>query len=145
MGHLHLLAITLAVCLHFVSAFQIPLILRPPDVSPSLTRMGAELGSRLSNNSLVYISKDLDSRDHTERWSTAAEGDVLIVVVPTCEKDVATAVKFANQVNLPFLAINRGHGSVSALGTFRNGILIKLNNLTSIDIAADGKSAVLGG
>lgn len=107
--------------------------------------MGAELGSRLSNNSLVYISKDLDSRDHTERWSTAAEGDVLIVVVPTCEKDVATAVKFANQVNLPFLAINRGHGSVSALGTFRNGILIKLNNLTSIDIAADGKSAVLGG
>ncbi|KAL9012906.1 MAG: hypothetical protein Q9173_002371, partial [Seirophora scorigena] len=48
-------------------------------------------------------------------------------------------------MNLPFLAINRGHGSVSALGSFRNGVLIKLNNLVSIDVAADGKSAVLGG
>lgn len=48
-------------------------------------------------------------------------------------------------MNLPFLAINRGHGSVSALGTFTNGVLIKLNNLVSIDIADDGKSAVLGG
>ncbi|KAL8892049.1 MAG: hypothetical protein Q9192_005663 [Flavoplaca navasiana] len=54
-------------------------------------------------------------------------------------------VKFANRINLPFLAINRGHGSVSALGTFKHGVLIKLDNLTSIDIAADGKSAVLGG
>lgn len=54
-------------------------------------------------------------------------------------------MKFANQMSLPFLAINRGHGSVSALGTFRNGVLIKLNKLTGIDIAADGKSAVLGG
>ncbi|KAL8709491.1 MAG: hypothetical protein Q9220_005733 [cf. Caloplaca sp. 1 TL-2023] len=48
-------------------------------------------------------------------------------------------------MNLPFLAVNRGHGSVSALGTFRDGILIKLNKLVSIDIAADGKSAILGG
>ncbi|KAL9025196.1 MAG: hypothetical protein Q9180_007712, partial [Flavoplaca navasiana] len=54
-------------------------------------------------------------------------------------------VKFANRINLPFLAINRGHGSVSALGTFKYGVLIKLDNLTSIDIAADGESAVLGG
>lgn len=59
--------------------------------------------------------------------------------------DSSTQVKFANQMNLPFLAINRGHGSVSALGTFKHGVLIKLANLTSIDIAADGKSAVLGG
>ncbi|KAL8958991.1 MAG: hypothetical protein Q9183_005724, partial [Haloplaca sp. 2 TL-2023] len=54
-------------------------------------------------------------------------------------------VKFANQLDLPFLAINRGHGSVSALGTFKHGVLIKLDNLTSIDVATDGKSAVLGG
>ncbi|KAI4180354.1 MAG: hypothetical protein L6R41_007284 [Letrouitia leprolyta] len=106
--------------------------------------MRAEFGSQLCKNSTLYVS-DSDSRSHTERWSTAAEGDVLIIVVPACEKDVATAVKFANQVNLPFLAINRGHGSVSALGTFRNGVLIKLNKLVSIDIATDGKSALLGG
>ncbi|KAL8951392.1 MAG: hypothetical protein Q9222_002642 [Ikaeria aurantiellina] len=107
--------------------------------------MQAELGSQLCKNSSVYISNKPGSRDHTERWSTAAEGEVLLVVVPACEKDVARVVKFANRMGLPFLAINRGHGSVSALGTFRSGILIKLNNLVSIDVAADGKSAVLGG
>ncbi|KAL8882006.1 MAG: hypothetical protein Q9198_000914 [Flavoplaca austrocitrina] len=107
--------------------------------------MRAELGSQLCEGSSVYISNNPDSRQHTERWSTAAEGEVLIVVAPTCVKDVARAVKFANRINVPFLAINRGHGSVSALGTFKHGVLIKLDNLTSIDIAADGKSAVLGG
>ncbi|KAL9636393.1 MAG: hypothetical protein Q9204_002274 [Flavoplaca sp. TL-2023a] len=91
--------------------------------------MRAELGSQLCEDSSVYISNNPDSRQHTERWSTAAEGDV----------------KFANRINLPFLAINRGHGSVSALGTFKHGVLIKLDNLTSIDVAANGKSAVLGG
>ncbi|KAI4093259.1 MAG: hypothetical protein LQ339_007737 [Xanthoria mediterranea] len=138
-------ATALAVCLHYVSAFQTPLMLRPHDISPSLSRMQAELGSQLCKGSSVYLSNYLGSRDHTERWSTAAEGDVMLVVAPTCEKDVATVVKLTNQIGLPFLAINRGHGSVSALGTIRNGVLIKLNNLVSVDIAPDGKSAVLGG
>lgn len=53
--------------------------------------MRAEFGSQLCKNSTLYVS-DSDSRSHTERWSTAAEGDVLIIVVPACEKDVATAV-----------------------------------------------------
>ncbi|KAL8646739.1 MAG: hypothetical protein Q9226_006733 [Calogaya cf. arnoldii] len=107
--------------------------------------MQAVLGSRLSESSLVYISNNPGTRNHTERWSTAAEGELLIVVTPTSEKDVARAVRFANQMGLPFLAINRGHGSVSALGTMRNGVLIKLDSLTSIEIAADGNTAVLGG
>ena len=54
-------------------------------------------------------------------------------------------VKFANLVDLPFLAINRGHGSAGALGTIKNGFLIRLDNLDTIDIAADGKSATMGG
>ncbi|KAI4090478.1 MAG: hypothetical protein LQ344_004702 [Seirophora lacunosa] len=145
MRYLHFLTTALAVHLPFVSAIQKPLGLRAHDISPSLSRMQAELGSQLCQNSLVYISNRPGFRDHTERWSTAAEGDVLIVVTPSCKEDVAKAVKFANRMNLPFLAINRGHGSVSALGTFTNGVLIKLNNLVSIDIADDGKSAVLGG
>lgn len=85
-------ATALAVCLHYVSAFQTPLMLRPHDISPSLSRMQAELGSQLCKGSSVYLSNYLGSRDHTERWSTAAEGDVMLVVAPTCEKDVATVV-----------------------------------------------------
>ncbi|KAL8871121.1 MAG: hypothetical protein Q9174_002982 [Haloplaca sp. 1 TL-2023] len=101
--------------------------------------MHAELGSQLCEGSSVYVSGTTDSRPHTERWSTAVEGEVLIIVTATCAGDVARAI------DLPFLAINRGHGSVSALGTFKHGVLIKMDNLTSIDIAVDGRSAVLGG
>ena len=54
--------------------------------------MRAELGSQLCEGSSVYISNSPDSRQHTERWSTAAEGDVLIVVTPSCVEDVARAV-----------------------------------------------------
>ena len=38
--------------------------------------------------------------------------------------DTRIQVKFANLVNLPFLAINRGHGSTTTLGTIKHGILI---------------------
>ena len=54
-------------------------------------------------------------------------------------------VKFASSVDLPFLAINQGHGSAIALGTIKNGLLIRLDNFDSIDIAADGRSARMGG
>ena len=54
-------------------------------------------------------------------------------------------VKFANLVDIPFLAINRGHGSAGALGTIKNGLLIRLDNLDAIHIAADGNSATMGG
>lgn len=87
-----LFATALVSYLYLVSTFQTPLGLRAQDLSPSVSRMQAELGSELCHNSAIYISNNSDSRVHTERWSTAAEGDVLIVVVPTCEKDVASAV-----------------------------------------------------
>ena len=87
-----LFATAFAVCLHFVSALKTPLTLRAHDVSPSLSQMQAVLGTRLSKSSLVYISNNPGTRNHTGRWSTAAEGDVLIVVTPTSGKDVAKAV-----------------------------------------------------
>ncbi|KAL8770421.1 MAG: hypothetical protein Q9209_003847 [Squamulea sp. 1 TL-2023] len=54
-------------------------------------------------------------------------------------------VKFANLVNLPFLAINRGHGTPSALSIIKHGILIKMTSLDNIEIAADGKTATMDG
>lgn len=92
MQRLLLFATALAACIHSVSPFQIPLGLRAHDISPTLSRMRAELGSQLCEGSSVYISNNPDSRQHTERWSTAAEGVVLIVVAPTCGEDVARAV-----------------------------------------------------
>ena len=85
-------ATVLAACLQVVSAFHVPLQLIAHDISPSLTRMHIELGSKLCKGSSIYIADSPDSRSHIERWSKSAKGDILIVVTPTCEKDVAVAV-----------------------------------------------------
>ncbi|KAL8856133.1 MAG: hypothetical protein Q9178_007258 [Gyalolechia marmorata] len=100
---------------------------------------------RSAPRELEYGFTSPDFGEYTERWSTEAEGDILVVVVPGCQKDVATVVKFANLFDLPFLAINRGHGTPSALGTIKHGVLVKMFNLDAIGIAADGKSATMGG
>lgn len=54
-------------------------------------------------------------------------------------------VKFANNCGLPFLAVNGGHGTSSALKTIQRGVLINLRNLNHIQISRDGNSALLGG
>ena len=43
------------------------------------------------------------------------------------------------------MAINRGHGSTTTLGTIKHGILIKLDNLDSIEVDAKANTATLGG
>ncbi len=52
---------------------------------------------------------------------------------------------FANRYNVPFLAVNRGHGTAPALSNVKNGINIYVRALDSIKIAEDGKSALMGG
>jgi FAD/FMN-containing dehydrogenase len=54
-------------------------------------------------------------------------------------------VTFANQKDLPFLAFNGAHGSITTLGAMDHGIEIYLNQLSSIEIAADGQTATFGG
>lgn len=48
-------------------------------------------------------------------------------------------------MNIPFLAVNRGHGSTTTLGKLRSGIEIHISVFDKIVIAKDGNSAVLGG
>ena len=54
-------------------------------------------------------------------------------------------MKFARKYNIDFLAINRAHGTTTALSNVKQGIQINLRQLRSIEVAADGKSAKLGG
>lgn len=46
---------------------------------------------------------------------------------------------------MPFLAVNRAHGTASAISNVYNGIEIYINALNSINIAEDGESASMGG
>ncbi|KAG8164977.1 hypothetical protein KVR01_005252 [Diaporthe batatas] len=81
----------------------------------------------------------------TSRWSSYETPTISVVVVPSTENDVAETVKFAAEFNIPFLAVNGGHGAISSVGRMQSGIEIWMNQLQSVEIAGDGKTATIGG
>ena len=54
-------------------------------------------------------------------------------------------VKFANAISAPFYVVNQAHGATVSQLAFQHGIQINMRQLTSIQIAVDGNSAVMGG
>lgn len=72
-----------------------------------------------------------------------------ISLTPPCVKfkvaDRREQVRFADIYNIPFLAVNKGHGTAIGSSTIYNGIEIYIRTLDSIQISEDGNSAVMGG
>lgn len=54
-------------------------------------------------------------------------------------------MKFANQKELPFLAYNGVHGSITTLGKMDRGIEIYMRQLSGVKISEDGETAKIGG
>jgi FAD/FMN-containing dehydrogenase len=54
-------------------------------------------------------------------------------------------VGFASKYNIPILAYNGHHGTLTTLGKMDYGIEIYLPQLNTLSIAADGQSATIGG
>ncbi|KAK0507960.1 hypothetical protein JMJ35_009849 [Cladonia borealis] len=81
----------------------------------------------------------------TTLWSAAVDANFAVVVVPGIAEDVAATMKYADRYNVPFLAVNRAHGTASALSNVYNGIEIYIHALNSIEIAENGESALMGG
>lgn len=54
-------------------------------------------------------------------------------------------MKYANTHGLPFLAVNRGHGSTKTLGILKHGIEIRIRTLDEIRISPGGASAFMQG
>ncbi|KAL8913489.1 MAG: hypothetical protein Q9171_001677 [Xanthocarpia ochracea] len=111
----------------------------------TVTQSARDFYDEMKLNAEEYNIQSYVFTSSVELGSPDGQGPGVIALATKHDRIAFLWVRFANKINLPFLAINRGHGSVSALGTFKHGVLIKLDNLTSIVIAADGKSAVLGG
>ncbi|KAL8746254.1 MAG: hypothetical protein Q9190_001710 [Brigantiaea leucoxantha] len=121
-----------------------PLNIRSADVA-------AQLGSRLSENATIYFQNDPRFANATARWSVYGAPNIAVVVEPGIETDVATIqclrgkVRFATRYDLPFLAVNKGHGFTSTLGRLRHGIEIRIRTLNKIRIAEDGQSVFMQG
>ena len=52
---------------------------------------------------------------------------------------------YAGKHGIPFLAVNKGHGSTDTLGRAHNAIEIHIRALNSITLNSDGNSASVGG
>ncbi|KAJ5832859.1 hypothetical protein N7474_001170 [Penicillium riverlandense] len=103
------------------------------------------LGYNLSSTAKVYFPRSSGFKNATTRWSVLAEPKVNVVVVPGTENDVVETVKYANKKGLPFLTYNGVHGALVSLGKMDHGVGISLNQLSSVEVAEDGKTAKIGG
>ncbi|OOF93992.1 hypothetical protein ASPCADRAFT_209242 [Aspergillus carbonarius ITEM 5010] len=129
----------------FATASQ--LLPRSTDVHDLCSQQGdlKALGDRLSSTAKVYCPGSTGFTNATTRWSVLDEPEVNIVVVPGTENDVAEIVQFANQKDLPFLTYNGVHGALISLGEMTHGIAIYMGQLSSVEVAEDGKTATIGG
>ncbi|CAK7212664.1 hypothetical protein SCUCBS95973_001540 [Sporothrix curviconia] len=105
----------------------------------------SSLVKKLSAGAYILNSTSAAFADAAARWSSLDAPVPNLIVVPATEQDVVQTVLFANKQNVPFLATNGAHGSVTSLGGLQGGIEIYLTQLSSIDISADGTTVTVAG
>ncbi|KAJ5288923.1 hypothetical protein N7478_001953 [Penicillium angulare] len=103
------------------------------------------LGNKLSSCAKVYFPGSTGFKNATTRWSVLEEPTVNVVVVPCTENDVVETVKYSNKKDLPFLTYNGVHGALVSLGKMSHGVGISMSQLSSVEVAKDGKTATIGG
>lgn len=103
------------------------------------------LGPQLSPHAMLFFPGSEGFHNGTSRWNTYAAPNISVVVEPATPDDISVTVRYANEMNIPFIALNRGHGNSDTLAKVHQGIEIWMNQFTDIDIAEDRNSARLGG
>jgi hypothetical protein len=144
------LATALGCLLNARSALAEPYALQrsPHGFAPSAVtsnQIQIDLGPQLSSNASIWFAGSDPFAEATSRWNVYGQPNISTVVEVATANDVATTVRYANENNIPFLAVNRGHGSPYTLAKVQGGIEIWLAQLNDIVIAEDGNSAVIGG
>ncbi|OAG01217.1 FAD-binding domain-containing protein [Paraphaeosphaeria sporulosa] len=113
-----------------------------------LLRRGAceeSLAQRLSDRANIYCPGSQEFKNSTQRWSTLEAPTFRATVEVATEGDVMEVVKYANEHELPFLAVNNAHGAITTVGQLQNGIMIWMRQLNSVKITEDGQMATFGG
>ena len=101
--------------------------------------------ARLSPGAKISFPGEESFAEATARWSTYSAPNITINVEVAVEQDVVETVKFANQHNKAYLAVNNRHGANKGIGKLQNRIQILMSQLNSVQVAADGKTATFGG
>ncbi|KAI1361510.1 FAD binding domain protein [Xylaria arbuscula] len=103
------------------------------------------LHGKLSAGAQIYFPGSAGYANATNRWSVLDAPTTNIVVLPSVANDVSEIVKAANLLNIPYLTVNGGHGAITTVGKMKSGIEIWMDNLNSVKVSEDGKTATFGG
>ncbi|KAE8356113.1 hypothetical protein BDV28DRAFT_154853 [Aspergillus coremiiformis] len=107
--------------------------------------IGSALGRRLSNGASIYFPGNDNFSNATARWSQWGKPNISVVVEVANQWDVAETVKYANEHDVPFIAINGGHGNIKSMENVHQGIEIWLHKLNTVAISDVGDTATFGG
>jgi FAD/FMN-containing dehydrogenase len=77
-------------------------------------------------------------------WNHAIDKHPALIVVPKNTNDVVRAVRFAVSEGLP-IAVRGGSHSVAGFSTCDDGVVIDLSAMTTVDVDARAKRAIVGG
>ncbi|KAK4100641.1 FAD-binding domain-containing protein [Parathielavia hyrcaniae] len=101
--------------------------------------------SCLSSGAEVYWPPSAEFDEYSERWSNLETPIANVTVLPATENDVVEIVRTASKCNIPFLAYNGVHGSITTLGRMDWGVAINLRKLSGVVVASDGQTATIAG
>ncbi|KAM0342572.1 hypothetical protein ACHAPU_009425 [Fusarium lateritium] len=104
-----------------------------------------ELSSKLSSQASIVLPDDPSFGGLVSRWRDWHAPQVGAVVTAFTESDVQETIRYANQHSIPFLARSGGHGATEALHLAKDVIIVDIRGQDSVEIAADGQSATIGG
>ncbi|KAI9705766.1 MAG: hypothetical protein M1820_005014 [Bogoriella megaspora] len=104
------------------------------------TQTQEELASLICSNSTIVEPTDAKYITETERYMQNINPQVQLSVRPGCEGDVAKIVQYANNHNISFYAVNRGHALTTTVGLF-TGIEIDLKEFNKLHINSNNVTA----
>jgi hypothetical protein len=114
----------------------------PPHPIANITNT---LGPLLSTTARIHLPGSAGFNTSTDRWQEFAPPSFAAVVQVATEEDVQETIRWSNEASLPFLAISGGHGVVTSLGRFKDGVGIWMRELRDVQILESGGRAMIGG
>ncbi|KAK5637396.1 hypothetical protein RRF57_013110 [Xylaria bambusicola] len=115
----------------------------PADITSE--QVQKDLGSLISNTSLIFGSSSDAWANATDRWNYYSKPNIQAVIQVGQESDIAKVVKYCNENSIEFLAYSRGHGMTTTLAQMKGGVEINLSQLTDVTIQPGNKTAILQG
>jgi hypothetical protein len=124
--------------LHFFSPLSSPHHdIRKTNNSPhptAIANITNTLGPLLSPAAQIHLPGSAGFNTSTDRWQEYAPPSFAVVVQVATEADVQETIQWANKASLPFLAISGGHGVVTSLGRFKDGVGIWMRELRGVEV-----------